>query len=123
MSLEPVRMGSDELYHILRTRLFEKLPTDDQVAAVAQTYAKAMRDAKQMDITSESPEQFAARISAAYPFHPFIRRIIRRTRQQLEQQIDPDGREPLLKPSKWSCSAKTTPTPLLCPRISARRTG
>ena len=30
--------------------------------------------------------------------NPFIRRIIRRTRQQLEAQIDPETNEPLLKP-------------------------
>jgi hypothetical protein len=30
--------------------------------------------------------------------NPFIRRIIRRTRQQLEEQIDPETNEPLLKP-------------------------
>ncbi|RIK30872.1 MAG: helicase SNF2 [Chloroflexi bacterium] len=30
--------------------------------------------------------------------NPFIRRMIRRTRQQLEQQIDPETNEPLLKP-------------------------
>lgn len=30
--------------------------------------------------------------------NPFIRRIIRRTREQLEQQIDPETSEPLLKP-------------------------
>ena len=30
--------------------------------------------------------------------NPFIHRIIRRTRQQLEQQIDPESHEPLLKP-------------------------
>lgn len=30
--------------------------------------------------------------------NPFIRRIVRRTRQQLEQQIDPETGEPLLKP-------------------------
>ena len=30
--------------------------------------------------------------------HPFIRRIVRRTRQQLEKQIDPETNEPLLQP-------------------------
>ena len=30
--------------------------------------------------------------------HPFIRRIVRRTRQQLEEQIDPETNEPLLQP-------------------------
>lgn len=30
--------------------------------------------------------------------HPFIRQIVRRTRQQLEEQIDPETGDPLLKP-------------------------
>lgn len=81
MSLEPVRMGTDELYHILRTRLFEKLPREAEIDEVAQAYAKAIRDARQMDITSESPEQFAARIQAAYPFHPAIRDLYARFRE------------------------------------------
>jgi hypothetical protein len=81
MALEPVRMGSDELYQILRTRLFEKLPLDREIEEVAQAYAKAIRDARQMDITSESPEQFATRITAAYPFHPAIRDLYARFRE------------------------------------------
>ncbi|MCC6456909.1 MAG: DUF499 domain-containing protein [Caldilineaceae bacterium] len=80
MSLEPVRMGTDELYHILRTRLFEKLPAEQEIDEVAQGYAKAVRDAKQMDITSESPEQFAGRVRDAYPFHPAIRDLYARFR-------------------------------------------
>jgi hypothetical protein len=80
MSLEPVRMGTDELYHILRTRLFEQLPAEPEIDAVAQGYAKAVRDAKQMDITSESPEQFAGRVRDAYPFHPAIRDLYARFR-------------------------------------------
>ncbi len=35
-----------------------------------------------------------------YEHNPFIRRIIRRTRDQLEHQIDPETQEPLLKPIK-----------------------
>jgi hypothetical protein len=81
MSLEPVRINSDELYHILRTRLFRDLPPDREVDAVAQAYAKAVRDAKQMDITNESPEQFAARVAASYPFHPAIRDLYARFRE------------------------------------------
>ncbi len=81
MSLEPVRMNSDELYHILRKRLFKKLPSESEVTDVAQAYAKAIRDAKQMDITNESPEQFAARVQMAYPFHPAIRDLYARFRE------------------------------------------
>jgi hypothetical protein len=81
MTLEPVRMNSDELYHILRTRLFEKLPHDSEINAIAQGYAQAIRDARQMDITNESPEQFATRIQAAYPFHPALRDLYARFRE------------------------------------------
>ena len=81
MSLEPVRINSDELYHILRTRIFEDMPDVEEISAVAQAYASAVRDAKQMDITNESPEQFAARIMVSYPFHPSIRDLYARFRE------------------------------------------
>lgn len=81
MELEPVRLNSDELYHILRTRIFESLPGDSEINEVAQAYAKAIRAAKQMAITSESPEEFANRIISAYPFHPGIRDLYARFRE------------------------------------------
>ncbi|MBW2066669.1 MAG: DUF499 domain-containing protein [Deltaproteobacteria bacterium] len=81
MTLEPVRLNSDELYHILRKRIFEKLPSDSQISEVAQGYARALRTAKQMAITSESPEDFAGRIMSSYPFHPGIRDLYARFRE------------------------------------------
>lgn len=81
LSLEPVRLNSDELYHILRTRLFERLPDPAEIAEVAQGYARALRESRQMNISSESPEQFAARIQSSYPFHPAIRDLYARFRE------------------------------------------
>lgn len=81
MDLEPVRMNTDEFYQILRTRIFEKLPSKDDIAEVAQAYAKAIRDARQMDVTNASPEQFAQRIVEAYPFHPAIRDLYARFKE------------------------------------------
>ncbi|MCL4561934.1 MAG: DUF499 domain-containing protein [Chloroflexi bacterium] len=81
MRLEPVRMNSDELYHILRKRIFDKLPSEAETIGVAQAYAKAIRAAQQMDITNESPEQYATRIQASYPFHPAIRDLYARFRE------------------------------------------
>ena len=51
MNLTPVQINTDEFYHILRKRLFKTLPNEQDVAEVAQGYAKAVREAKQMDIT------------------------------------------------------------------------
>ena len=81
MSLEPVRINTDEFYKILRKRIFSKLPLEDEIAAVAQEYAKAVRDARQMDITNESPEKFAEHIQSSYPFHPAIRDLYARFRE------------------------------------------
>ncbi len=80
MDLEPVRLNSDELYHILRTRMFESLPNETEISQVAAGYAQAIRNAKQMSITTESPEEFAGRINLSYPFHPGIRDLYARFR-------------------------------------------
>ncbi|MFC2055689.1 DUF499 domain-containing protein [Chloroflexota bacterium] len=81
LPIEPVRMNSDELYHILQKRIFKILPSETAKTDVAQAYAKAIRDAKQMDITNESPEQFANRIQVSYPFHPAIRDLYARFKE------------------------------------------
>lgn len=81
MPLEPVRMNTDEFYHILRKRIFEQLPEQSEIDAVAQGYARAIRDAKQMDVTNASPEQFATQVADAYPFHPAIRNLYGRFRE------------------------------------------
>lgn len=81
MTLEPVRMNSDELYHILRRQLFASLPTESEIGEVAQAYARAIRNARQMDITNESPEKFAARVQTSYPFHPALRDLYARFRE------------------------------------------
>ena len=80
MNLEPVRMNTDEFYHILRRRLFERLPDESEIEAVAHAYGNAVREAKQMDVTNASPEQFAAQIKESYPFHPAIRDLYARFR-------------------------------------------
>jgi len=81
MNLTPVQMNTDEFYHILRKRLFKELPKDSDIDEVAQGYAKAVREAKQMDITAQSPEQFAQLIKSSYPFHPAIKDLYARFRE------------------------------------------
>ena len=81
VTLEPVGLNTDEIYHILRTRLFEKLPDQEDIREVAQEYAQAVRDAKQMDITSASPEKFATQLVESYPFHFAIRDLYARFRE------------------------------------------
>ena len=81
MTLEPVGLNTDEIYHILRTRIFDKLPDQSDIKEVAQAYAQAVKDANQMDITSASPEKFAAQLVESYPFHFAIRDLYARFRE------------------------------------------
>jgi hypothetical protein len=81
MNLTPVQINTDELYHILRKRLFQSLPDKDDIGKVAQGYAATVRAAKQMDITTQSPEKFAQVVETSYPFHPAIRDLYARFRE------------------------------------------
>ena len=45
---------------------------------VAAEYAKAVRDAKQMDVTSASPDSYAAQLIESYPFHFSMRDLYAR---------------------------------------------
>jgi len=81
MNLTPVQMNTDEFYHILRKRLFKDLAKESEVEDVAQGFAKSVREAKQMDITTQSPEQFAQLVKTSYPFHPAIKDLYARFRE------------------------------------------
>ena len=77
----PVQQTGDEIYHILRTRLFEKLPPEKEIDEIAEAYSAAIRDAKQMDITTESPEKFKLAVKESFPFHPGIKDLYARFKE------------------------------------------
>lgn len=76
--LTPVRPNSDELYMILRKRLFENEASADVIKEISNAYAESMKQAKQMDLTTESPEGLAASIRESFPFHPGIKELFAR---------------------------------------------
>ena len=73
LRIEPVTTQGDEIYSILRTRLFESLPDIVVRDKVAVAYADAVKQARQMELTSETPESFAAQLRDSYPFHFSLR--------------------------------------------------
>lgn len=79
--IDPVRINTNELYSILRTRLFQDLPAEADAEAVAEAYRQALDRAKLMDITTASPEQLKTDIANAYPFHPAIRDLYARFKE------------------------------------------
>ncbi|WP_149536631.1 anti-phage-associated DUF499 domain-containing protein [Siccirubricoccus phaeus] len=74
--ITPVALNSNEIFEILRRRLFEKLPDRVQVDKVADAYAKAMDEAVRSRMVAKTPEQFADEIHRCYPFHPRLRDVV-----------------------------------------------
>lgn len=74
--ITPVNPNGDELYHILRKRLFENTVPEAEVQKVAAAYREALRDAAKMNLTTSSPESLYTRVIDAYPFHPDLRELV-----------------------------------------------
>lgn len=81
LNIEPVGSGSDDVYHILKKRLFESLPATDEINKVAIAYKDEVAKAKQMGLTSMSPDQLYTSIKDTYPFHPSIRDLYARFKE------------------------------------------
>ena len=74
--ITPVNPNGDELYHILRKRLFSEVANDSEVKAVADAYREALREAVKMNLTSTVPEALYTRVLDSYPFHPDMRELV-----------------------------------------------
>jgi hypothetical protein len=74
--ITPVNPNGDELYHILRRRLFEQVAPDAERENVARAYRDALREAVKMNLTTSSPESLYTRVIDSYPFHPDLRELV-----------------------------------------------
>lgn len=74
--ITPVNPNGDELYHILRKRLFEHVASDAEIQTVAAAYREALREANKMNLTTTLPESLYTRVVDAYPFHPDLRELV-----------------------------------------------
>jgi hypothetical protein len=74
--IEPVALNSDEIFEILKRRLFKKLAAPDEIEDVAQAYASAMDEAVRSRAVARTPEQYAEDIRRYHPFQPSLREVI-----------------------------------------------
>jgi len=79
--IDPVKMNTNEIYHILRTRIFEKTPPFEDIVEVANAYGEAIDSAKKMGLSEVSPDQLKTDIRNSYPFHPAIRDLYARFKE------------------------------------------
>jgi hypothetical protein len=74
--ITPVNPNGDELYHILRKRLFGTVAPQGEVERIAGEYREALREAARMNLTTTAPESLYSRVVDAYPFHPDLRELV-----------------------------------------------
>ncbi len=81
INIEPVGSNSDDLYNILKKRLFTELPDKEKVSEIAKLYREEISKLKQMNLTTTSPDEIYSGIKDSYPFHPSIKNIFARFKE------------------------------------------
>ncbi len=81
INIEPVGANTDDLYNILKTRLFEEIGNEKDILNVINGYKDAINEARQMGYTNYTADQIARGIRTSYPFHPSIRDLFARFKE------------------------------------------
>jgi hypothetical protein len=83
LNLEPVALNTDEVYDILRKRLFEECPAINSSAVndIAIAYKDALINAGKSGLTGYTSDAVYLGIKDSYPFHPSIKEIYARFKE------------------------------------------
>ena len=76
ISITPVNLESNEIYEILRKRLFQQLPDSNEISEISSVYALRLAEAGKAKTVERSAEALANEIEATYPFHPSFKSIV-----------------------------------------------
>lgn len=76
VSITPVNLESNEIYEILRKRLFLSLPDKSEISDIASVYASRLAEAAKAKTVERSAEALANDIESTYPFHPSFKSIV-----------------------------------------------
>ena len=75
-NITPVDLATNEIYDILRKRLFTQLPDKGQIDDIANAYGKKLEEASKSKVANRGAEAIADEIAATYPFHPRLKNLI-----------------------------------------------
>ena len=75
-TITPVDLAANEIYDILRKRLFKSLPDKAEIGDIAQAYGRKLEEASKSKTASRGAEAIADEIAATYPFHPRLKNVI-----------------------------------------------
>lgn len=75
-SITPVDLAANEIYDILRKRLFKTMPNKSEIADIAEAFGRKLEEAAKSKTTNRGAEAIADEIAATYPFHPRLKNVI-----------------------------------------------
>lgn len=75
-TITPVDLSTNEVYDILKRRLFTKLPSQEDIQEIADNFAKKLSEASKSKTASRGAEAIADEIYSTYPFHPRLKNVI-----------------------------------------------
>lgn len=75
-AITPVDLAGNEVYDILRKRLFTKLPDRSEIEDLAARYGQALEEATKSKVIARGAEALADEIVSTYPFHPRLKDLV-----------------------------------------------
>lgn len=75
-TITPVDLAGNEIYDILRKRLFKAIPGKTAIDEVAAAFGKAISEASRAKVIGRAAEAIADEISQTYPFHPRLKNLV-----------------------------------------------
>jgi len=75
-AITPVDLAGNEVYDILRKRLFTSLPDVAEIHDLAARYGQALEEATKSKVIARGAEALADEIVHTYPFHPRLKELV-----------------------------------------------
>jgi hypothetical protein len=75
-NITPVDLATNEIFEILRKRLFESKPDKAEIEDIAEAYGRKLEEAAKSKTAGRGAEAIADEIAATYPFHPRLKNVI-----------------------------------------------
>ncbi len=74
--ITPVDLAANEIYDILRKRLFKTLPDQAEIDDIAEAFGRKLEEAAKSKTAGRGAEAIADEIAMTYPFHPRLKNVI-----------------------------------------------
>jgi hypothetical protein len=75
-NITPVDLAANEIYDILRKRLFKSMPDKAEIEDIAEAYGRKLEEAAKSKTANRGAEAIADEVAATYPFHPRLKNVV-----------------------------------------------